>query len=168
MLYLCSYLYDVCTHTYSMCAWMTHGADTCIVVQSGQYGLVGAGASMSQTNRHVWISEWMSHKGYRYPHTYVSAWMLYADIWCLIGSMVKRTAVHLDAPVVARCLGKLPVVALRKGCFCEYGNLSMKKAPTWDKMQPYVDCLKDLLNASKGRQVLQSSMLASSSEFVKA
>jgi hypothetical protein len=52
------------------------------------------------------------------------------------------------------------VSALKKGNFIAYSNLNMKRAPTWSEMAPFADTLRELLDKSNGKQVLQTSMVA--------
>jgi hypothetical protein len=59
---------------------------------------------------------------------------------------------------LSHCLDKLPAASLKKGKFCEYTNLNMKRTPDWSAMSPYIGTLNALFVASKGKNLLHSSM----------
>jgi hypothetical protein len=81
--------------------------------------------------------------------------------------MGKRTACHLDPPIVMGCLANLPPLAFKAKQFIPYENLNMKRAPSWGAMEPYVATLKAVLDASGGRQILQAAMMNGTVQFVK-
>lgn len=79
--------------------------------------------------------------------------------------MGRVSAALLSPPSIAECLSLLPCVALRKGGFVDYPALNMKLAPRWPDIIPYTKTLRQLLIASGGKQIRQSSMLAGAKFF---
>ena len=75
--------------------------------------------------------------------------------------------VELDAKVIEKCMRKIPGHAIsRSGPLVEYKKMhSLKVAPLWNDVKPFIPFLSALMDETQGRNVHVSSMKAGVKEY---